>query len=321
MIFPFSLCEERKSALVGTPTDGDLVVQSGQTVDIVGGSVLRYRNVNIKSGGTLRITGNTASWTEIGVTGDFTCDGTLVCRAGYPGQSTHGTVGPTSKTSVFGLGLLSYSIVQRAGGNGGSGEANSASGGSGSLGIGGGGGGGNSNGGNGGSNGANGQNGTYSGGTGGGLGAGNSTGAYTGASGGSGGGGGGRTTFSSGFGGTSYRYGGGGGGGGYKGHHGKGLTLVIDGKIGGSGNILCSGIPGFNGGNGFTTTYGGGGGGGGAGGSGGFLVVLFRDRSRGIIFSAAGGAGGSGGAAGTGGINGGGGTAGNAGTVVTTRIS
>jgi hypothetical protein len=312
MIVPFSTIDigKKKPTTVGTPVDGVLIVQPGQTIDILGGSVMRYRYINIKSGGTLRITGNTASWTEIAVTEDFICNGTLVCRAGYPGEATHATVGPISKTSVFGFGSLSYSIVQVSGGDGGRGGMTNkgAFGGSGSSGIGGGGGGGCTVGlgkGTGGSNGAAGLAGSrYSGGAGGGLGHG-ANGSFAGGAGASGGGGGNDIDSV------------GGGGGGYKGHHGKGLALHINGKLTGSGQILCSGANGFNGGSTLIYEDGrGGGGGGGAGGSGGSLKIAYRYKNKNIQLSVAGGSGGNGGlGGGLGSFDGGNGATGNNGSI------
>lgn len=273
------------------PVDGALVVTNGQTVNIAGGSVKQYSSIDIQSGGTVIITGTTGSWTEIGCAGDCTINGQIICRAGLVGQSTHSS-GTFTKTSAFGLGPLSYSITQRAGGNGGLSFSNTGgglinggvqvdglgAGGAGSctadpskLGFGGAGG-------NGGQNGSQGTSGvdssTTSGGIGGQLTNGQSpayndttTGSMAGGNGAGGGGGGG----------TGFGRGNGGGGGGYKGHHGKGLVLYVEGNLSGLGVVSCSGASGFNGGNsGFYWRLPAGGGGGGAGGSGGKLEIRYR---------------------------------------------
>jgi hypothetical protein len=301
MIAPFSYLQKRKTTVVGSPTDGILIVEPGTTVSIPEGSVKKYSDVIIRAGGVLRISGNVGSWTEIGVTGNLICDGLLECRTGYDGEATPIT-GTFTKTSAFGLGSLSTSITQANGGAGSSGGNNTSSGGAQNAGRGGGGGGGDINGGNGGAGGSNGVNGTYPAGAGGSLLNGASSGSTTGAVGSGGGGGGSRVTRTISFGtSTSTRtyYGGGGGGGGYRGHHGKGLVLYVEGTIGGTGTITCAGRAGFNGGSGcpkiWTYGYSGGSGGGGAGGSGGRLVIRYRDLGRKLSLSVAGGAGGAGG--------------------------
>lgn len=292
MIVPFSFLEQKKSLIVGLATDGTLVVESGQIVLIPEGSVKRYENIIVRSGGILRISGNVGSWTEIGVTKNLICDGIIECRTGYDGESTPAS-GTFTKTSAFGLGSLSHTIVQANGGSGGG--VSTALGGAQNLGRGGGGGGGGG-GGNGGAGGSNGQAAYYAGGIGGGL-VNGSTSNSTGGNGAGGGGGGGRTSYLSTTGSIRYRYWAGGGGGGYRGHHGKGLTLYVEGTLAGTGLISCAGRAGFNGGNGgMNGSYGGAyGGGGGAGGCGGNMSVRYRDLGRSISFSVAGGAGGIGG--------------------------
>lgn len=281
-----------------TGQDGALVITSGQTIDLAEGSVRQYSSINIASGGTLRITGTTGAWTEIGCQGDCIINGQIIARAGYDGQATH-SGGTFTKTSAFGLGSLSYTIGQIAGGAGGKGNFDIA-GGAQSLGRGGGGGGGN--GGTGGTNGAAGTNSNWAfGGAGGGLGNGSagqnavSSTPGAGGAGASGGGGGGLFSFK----GTAYY--GGGGGGGYKGHHGKGLVLYVEGTLSGTGSIVVSGRAGFAGGNGGgsnpTSEVGGGGGGGGAGGSGGSIVLRYRSGVTLPALSVVGGAGGAGGTA------------------------
>lgn len=296
MVIPFS--HFRKPSFV-TGADGALVVLNGQTVDIAEGSVKHYSSIDVNVGGTLRITGNTGLWTEIGCLGDCIINGTVIARAGYDGQATH-SGGTFSKVSAFGLGNLSYTIAQANGGKGGN-----TNGGVQTVGIGGGGGGGPAAAGSAGgsfSNGATGASG-YAGGTGGGLGNGGNSvndgsGAYPiGGSGASGGGGGALSTGK-----ISIAYGGGGAGG-YKGHHGKGLVLFVEGSLSGTGSILCSGRTGFNGGAGvdFSGVGGGdggegGGGGSGAGGSGGQLITKYGALISMPSLSVSGGAAGTAGA-------------------------
>lgn len=293
------------SSGIVTGADGDLVITSGQTVDLAEGSVKQYSSINIASGGTLRITGTTGAWTEIGCSGDCVINGQIIARAGYDGQVTH-SGGTFTKTSAFGLGSLSYTITQANGGAGGVGDF-SISGGAQSLGRGGGGGGGN--GGVGGTNGGAGGVG-YSGaagGAGGGLGNGSTGGnasvggaSGVGGAGASGGGGGGRFDFKS----ATSVYGGGGGGG-YKGHHGKGLVLYVEGILSGTGSVAASGRAGFSGGNSGTGQGTGGafvssgGGGGGAGGSGGSVVIRYRNSGTLPALTVIGGTGGARGTSGS----------------------
>lgn len=318
---PFSFLKNAATAGIIDPVDGALVVLNGQTVDIPEGSVKQYSNIQIDSGGVLRITGNTGAWTEIGCAGDCIVNGQIIARAGYPGQATH-SGGTFTKTSAFGLGSLSYSITQRAGGNGGNSSNNFTPGGLQSDGRGGGGGGGKNEynfitgeryGGAGGAGGSNGSQGELSpipvnnsGGIGGGLQHGQSnksTSTYQGVAAwtvggdGSGGGGGGSAVGGEYKGSFIVSLGNGGGGGGYKGHHGKGLVLYIEGNLSGSGIILCSGANGFNGGSVISVhpNSSGSGGGGGAGGSGGHLAIRYKSTSGLPSFSASGGGGGAGG--------------------------
>lgn len=336
MIIPFSLITKssKVSSVIGFPIDGDLIVLDGQTASIPAGSVKRYNDVIIRSGGVLRITGTAGAWTELGITGNLICDGTIVCRSGYDGEPTH-TGGTFSKaSSAFGFGTLSYSIVQRNGGAGASGAAYTVGGaglgGAQNLGRGGGGGGGGSaapgyKGGNGGAAGSNGQStsmtidgktgpsviGIATGGTGGGLVDGGNASTSVGGNGAGGGGGGGFYEYvQSNKGGGSSTVAvtcGSGGGGGYRGHHGSGLTIYVAGVLSGSGLIACSGRTGFSGGAGAAANNGninGGSGGGGAGGSGGKLLIKYKNIGRYISFSVAGGSGGTGGSNGAAGDSG-----------------
>jgi hypothetical protein len=298
----------KKKGIVN-PIDGDLLILNGQTVSVAEGSVKQYRNIQINTGGVLQITGTTGAWTEIGCSGDCIVNGQIIARAGYDGQATHNG-GSFTKTSAFGIGTLSYSVAQQNGGTGGNGSGVTASAGRGGLqanGIGGGGAGGGP-GGNGGAGGLNGQSSNaYPGGTGGGLGNGGNSindgsNAYPRGGNGASGGGGGLYTSSSGKISIETAYGGGGAGA-YKGHHGKGLTLYVEGALSGIGSIICSGRAGFVGGAGvdFSGTGGadgggGGGGAGGAGGSGGSLILKYGSLVSTPSISVAGGAGGAGGA-------------------------
>lgn len=249
----FSFLSKRKNRIPDYPS---LKVLSGQTVDLAGGGVYRYVDVEVESGGTLRITGEAGGWTEILCARDMILNGTILCRAGYDGGSTHGT-GTFTKTSELGLGALSYSITQRSGNAG-------AKGADASGGLRGGYGGAQSNGsGGGGGGGARPDPMGYDGENGG---SGNGTLRGNGANGGSEYGGNGASRGGNGT--------GGGGGGGYKGHHGKGLAILIERNFSGSGSINVSGRDGFNGGSGNGN---GRSGGGGAGGSGGRLV--FRRKN------------------------------------------
>jgi hypothetical protein len=288
---------------VTSGADGDLVVNTGVTFDLAEGSVKQYNSITIHTGGTLRITGNTGAWTEIACRNDCIINGQIIARAGYDGQ-TAGTGGTYSKTSAFGFGSLSYSITQSAGGTGGMGSG-TAAGGAQSTGNGGGGAGASGNVRAGAAGGAGNSNGSTSGSASGGVanstigngasGAGGSTGN---AGGGGGGGGGGASSTISNL--------PGGGGGGYRGHHGKGLLLFIEGNISGSGSVNVGGRNGFNGGTCRATSGGGypaGAGGGGAGGSGGRLVIRYRAGTLPSLITA-GGSGGIKGTGGTGGTNG-----------------
>lgn len=304
--------------------DGDLVILSGQTIDVAEGTVKQYNSIRIDSGGTLRITGNVGLWTEIGCKNDCIINGQIISRSGYDGESTHAG-GTFAKTSNFGLGNLSYTITQVNGGNGGGGGSFGGTGGTQLIGIGGGGGGGGGtnnfggNGGNGGSNGASTIIGT------GGIGGGflNGENAPIGtpyARGGNGASGGGAGNQGS----LNYGIMGGGGGGGYKGHHGKGLVLFVEGIISGLGNINCSGRSGFNGGNGAPITFGttskSGGGGGGAGGSGGSIIIRYNKVNSIPNLLVDGGSGGIGGTKLGDGSNGGNGSLGNNGSYSIKKI-
>lgn len=311
-MIPFAFFSKVINKIV-SGVDGDLVILTGQTLDIPEGSVKQYNSINIQTGGVLRITGNTGAWTEIGCRNDCIIDGEIIARTGYASGTVTHSGGTFTATSSFGLGALSYTIVQANGGNGGAGGAGGRAGGLQSQGNGGGGGGSIASGGVGGngiSNGANGSGGA------GGLGTqtigigGNASLSVGGAGGGGGGGGGGFVPLGS-------IYGGAGGGGGYKGPHGKGVVLYVEGFLSGSGIINVSGGDGFQGGNASTRgSNGGGGSGGGAGGSGGKIIVkrYFGDISTNV-------AGGTGGAAGARGSNAGLGTAGSSGNIGSATVT
>lgn len=266
------------------PDFPSLKVLTGTTVDLSGDGLYQYLDVEVEAGGTLIITGEAGGWTEILCARAMILNGTLLCRAGYDGGSTHGT-GTFTKESELGLGTLSYSITQTSGARGGNDSANIGSGGNQNGGVGGGGAGANIVFGSGRTNGGSG-NGSGRGNGGNGSGRNGGSGASNGGSGASNGG----------------SYGGGGGGGGYKGHHGKGLVVYAQ-NIQGIGNIDCSGRNGFNGGNGASGNGGGNGGrgGGGAGGSGGHLIVRYKQLAPTVNLLINGGVGGANGSGGSGG--------------------
>lgn len=335
MLIPFSFLNQQGSSYPHKVdgSDGDLIVLSGQNVNIPEGSVKKYSSVRIDAGGTVTVTGNTGAITEIGCRGNFTLNGQIICRGYHNG-------GTFSKTSFFSETLLSHTVNQSAGGSGGSGQFRFVAtaylaiqtAGVQSNGQGGGGPGGfytvgtsnttyTQSGGNGGSNGGTGS--SYGAGAVPGAGG---TGAVIGADGangqdafvnpypngggggnGAGGGGGGNAIYDT----TASRVGagGGGGGGGSKGAHGKGLILYLEGPVSGSGTVLCSGANGFKGGNGGAGGRTSGlsalpyymparGGGGGAGGSGGACWIYYRNSVGPITFSVS-VSGGTGGAAGS----------------------
>jgi hypothetical protein len=328
LFLPFSFIKSEESFLKLTSgADGDLVILNGQTVDVAEGSVKQYNSIRIDTGGTLRITGNVGTWTEIACRNNCQIDGTIISRAGYDGQTTH-TGGTFSKTSSFGFGPLSYTTTQSAGGAGGTsmnGGSGVKVGGAQSTGNGGGGGGFSGNtgqGGVGGDGNSAGENST-GGRTGGSanvtLGNGSSS-SFAGGWGRDGGGGGGGAGGSS----TTFASLQGGGGGGYRGHHGKGLLLFVEGRIFGSGSINVGGRTGFNGSTGDVSgsTYLSGGGGGGAGGSGGKAVVRYYAGSLPTIITS-GGAGGAGALGGdtTLAQNGSAGSAGSSDVVQLTRVT
>jgi len=330
-VIPFAFLSPFSSGVV-SGADGDLVILNGQTVDVVEGSVKQYNSITINTGGTLRITGSTGAWTEIGCKGNAVINGTIIARAGYDGQVTHGG-GTFSKTSAFNLGTLSYSITQANGGNGGS-AANAGTflGGAGGISFydasrtlsGSGGGGGATNGlgqmvqgENGGGYLWDGQLYTPTSGSGG-LGNGSTNDRTNGGFGAWGGGRGPKD------GQDSNRYFSGGGGSGYKGHHGKGVVLYVEGNLSGTGSLIVSGRNGFNGGASVAFAdqdkelFAGisAGGGAGAGGSGGRLVVRYKTGTV-PSYSVTGGSGGVGGSGANAGNNG---SAGSAGTVSVSTI-
>lgn len=280
--------------------DGALNVTTG-IFNIPEGSVKQYSSINIATGATVRITGNTGAWTEIGCSGNCVINGTIEASTSYAAGTVNHSGGTFTKTSAFGLGALAYTIDQAVGGSGEAGGNGGGAGGAQKNGNGGGGGGyraaGSAGaGGDGESNGSaatGGSGGTGSSTLGNGATATNSN----GANGGGGGGGAGSNTSV-----------GGGGGGGYKGAHGKGLVLYVEGTISGTGMISVSGRAGFNGGNGYRPSggVGGGGGGGGAGGSGGKLIIKYKNGTLPYLshFGALGGAGGNSALSGSAGFNG-----------------
>lgn len=265
---------------------GDLVILDGETVNIPAGDIYDYMSIDIQAGGTLNIDATlTPELTQIYCKNNFNLDGKITGKR-------IGNAGTFEKITGVGE-TVEFTIIQNLGGNGQAG--NSTSGGSGLNGFGGGGGGasGVTFGGNGGSGGAPGAPGVSTGSSGGTAfggpgGVGNFTlgdglsntsfttsrgGQWGGRGGGSGGGGGAAGVFGRAPAVGAY----GGAGGGYKGQHGVGLYLYLEGTVSGTGHIDLKGTNGFNGANAITVGQGlfgfGGAGGGGAGGSGGTLFV------------------------------------------------
>jgi len=75
-IFPFGLYNSGGVASLVDGSDGDLVVVNGQTVNLTAGNIYSYNSIDIQSGGTLQITG-TESITQVGCKGNFICNGTF----------------------------------------------------------------------------------------------------------------------------------------------------------------------------------------------------------------------------------------------------
>ncbi|MDD3412404.1 MAG: hypothetical protein PHY47_00225 [Lachnospiraceae bacterium] len=96
-------------------THGDLYVGAGQTVTIPAGSKRQYGDFVIEAGGILEID-NGGGITEIEINESCLINGTIKANNGKH------LSGSWNKTSVLGE-PLSYSIVQKAGGNGGEGQA------------------------------------------------------------------------------------------------------------------------------------------------------------------------------------------------------
>jgi hypothetical protein len=297
--------------------DGDLIITSGNVVTIQAGSIKDYHSIRIDAGCALVIDGTTSTLpTIIGCKTTCVINGVIRNNSGY-------IAGTFSKTDPFGQ-TLSYTTVQKLGGDGGlpaSGVgATPNSGRGGTDGSGGGGRGGDGSGwagagGAGGYNGSGGISGIYnyypSGSSGGVLvdngnltfGDGETTiygniaGSKGGGSGGGGGGGNGRGY-------SEDHNANGGGGGGYRGAHGGCLYLHCLSSITGAGLIDCSGKVGFKGGTGgfdgghgnYLSYQAGNSGGGGAGGSGGKLKIRCRTAFS-VSYSVAGAAGGVGGLA------------------------
>ena len=88
-LIPISFFKNPDNLIKLTGTDGALVINNGQIVDLIGGSVKQYSSITINAGGILRITGDTGGWTEIGCKGNCIINGSIICRAGYDGQQTH----------------------------------------------------------------------------------------------------------------------------------------------------------------------------------------------------------------------------------------
>lgn len=305
--------------------DGDLVITSGQTIQLSPGSVKDYKSIRIDAGGVLEINSGSA-WTVIGVKENLIINGEIRAKKGeHTGGSFSITV-PDRMGSAAGE-VLSCSIPQSSGGNGGNSRKNSYGGGGQNSGLGGGG----------------------AGDDGGGGGASVSV---AGAGGPTSGGAGASTYNQSGNSASSR----GGGGGGYRGRHGQALYIKVKGNISGTGRIDVSGENGRNGGNGAgypenytyqcnphtvcyasdpklgctdsrteydtctgTHQWGGGGGGGGAGGSGGKLSLRVRQEQAGTLSILTGP--GSGGAGGVGGNSAGSGGAGGNGAAGVSDIS
>lgn len=303
-----------------TGLDGHLVVNSGQTYDIVAGQTYNFASITVNAGGTLRITGK--GLVNVGSVGDIVINGTVTslrwndCGATFPATIKYNDSG-------YG-GVFDLIYTQKLGGNGGRGGGvnNPGNGGTSSCGWGAGGGGGGSGGGVGGSGqgnggapgnvslggiaGLGGQGTTTNGGNGSSATGGISKLGGTGGSGqGGGGGAGGNAGSSDGW---TELGAGGGGGGGAKGSHANSAMFYTHGSILGTGTINLSGSAGTNGGNGGNVQYSdpgsgagrGGGGGGGAGGNGGSLWLSYKNSySFTGTINLNGGSGGNGGSLGT----------------------
>jgi hypothetical protein len=290
-----------------TGTDGDLIITSGQTIQMTPGTVKNYRNVRIEAGGVLEITDG-SDWTLFGVQKNLRLDGVIRLNNATHTGGTFNRQAPDRLGALTGE-TLSYVITQQPGGSGGSTRQQGIGGGGQAYGNGGGGGG-EAGGGGGATLNKGGDGGPHSGGAG-----------------------------SSNFGVNGNNAGGsyGGGGGGFRGKHGQAIYLKVKGNVYGSGQIITSGQNGTAGGVGSgynegytyscnpyaccaqtdakgqciqsTTCYntcngtyywGGGGGGGGAGGSGGKISLRCRQENAGLSFLINGGAAGSGNAGGNG---------------------
>lgn len=136
-----------------TGADGDLVVESGQTVNIPDGATKNYNSVWVKAGGTLQINGSATSSdiTLIAVQNSFKLDGTLrgwngkinTTRTHYnttftdnKSQSAKGSGSGTSGTNgnhgasviIYASSLTGNGTINTSGGAGGNGAAPSISG-------------------------------------------------------------------------------------------------------------------------------------------------------------------------------------------------
>jgi len=110
-ILPFGFLSPSSVSLVDG-SDGDLVVVNGQTFQITAGSIKSYNSIDVQAGGILEITGAEAI-TQIGCKGNFIVNGT------FRGKTTE-NVANRSLVSDNWLGLpFSYSQSQSAGGQGG----------------------------------------------------------------------------------------------------------------------------------------------------------------------------------------------------------
>lgn len=305
-------------------SDGSLVINSGEVVRLLYGSIKDYSSITINAGGVLEfysksypqvdwdgyvgdprpyINRDMSQVSILGCVGNFINNGIVKCNGFEFDGASYNITSPDGS-------IITGSIIQSLGGNGGGGSnatLTAGPGGPGTNGYGGGGGGGGGPGGTnmtdgngwGGTDGKRGHNtiqtadrsglGMYTRGHGlDAIGGAGEASRYGGNGGGSGGGCG-----NGDIGGDAG--GGGGGGGGMKGLHGCYLWIKIKGSLSGSGLFNLSGSDGFNGGSGYiSASYGdGGNGGGGAGGSGGILDILTSSNQFSGIVNVTAGVGGS----------------------------
>jgi hypothetical protein len=90
--------------------DGDLTITSGQTVTLAAGSQRQYTNLTITSGGTLQITGTSATTTKIEVFGTMSVNGTI--------RAITNSNTATNSTLTFNGETFAHSRAQQVAGSG-----------------------------------------------------------------------------------------------------------------------------------------------------------------------------------------------------------